>query len=178
MSAEFTLGQPVMFTNPLERRVGEYERTNGTSREPKTWEPPKTYPPGHPLFDYRDRVPVRGVIVGKRTLADGYRIYNGPDEGLAFTPTSRFPAYMVAFDMNRKPALVRPEDIAPVVEAGNEITVVVPAVPYPGGRSQAHFMTTAGDNLASGYKIGGSNVTYTVATLLGRVGAALRLKGL
>ena len=165
MSGEFTLGQPVMFTNPLQRCVGEYER----GRETKTWE--STWGPefGPAL---------KGIIVGKRSLADGHRVYLGEDEGLAFAPTARFPAYMVAFDMNRKPALVRPEHITPIVEFGNEITVTVPAGPYPGGTSQADFMTIAGDKLASGYKIGGSNLTYTVATLLGRVGTALRMKGL
>lgn len=53
-----------------------------------------------------------GVIVGERWLANGTVEYgNGWDSGTEFYPTEHFKAYLVAYDMRRKPAYVRPEDV-------------------------------------------------------------------
>lgn len=53
-----------------------------------------------------------GIIVGWRTLANGKVTYgndwDGSDE---FRPTEHFKAYLVAYDMRRKPVYVLPEDL-------------------------------------------------------------------
>ncbi len=53
-----------------------------------------------------------GVIVGWRTLSNGKVTYgndwDGSDE---FRPTEHFKAYLVAYDMRRKPVYVLPEDL-------------------------------------------------------------------
>lgn len=55
---------------------------------------------------------MEGVIVGWRTLANGTVEYgNDWDAGDEFRPTEHFKAYLVAFDMRRKPVYVLPEDL-------------------------------------------------------------------
>lgn len=59
-----------------------------------------------------------GVIAGVRTLADGYASWPYSDEPIVFYPESHFPAYLVAFDLRRKPVYLRIEDVRP--ERGGE----------------------------------------------------------
>lgn len=52
-----------------------------------------------------------GVVVGERILANGTVEYGGWDGSTEFYPTGHFKAYLIAFDMRRKPVYVRPEDV-------------------------------------------------------------------
>lgn len=55
-----------------------------------------------------------GIIVGRRTLSNGVNHYNGYDEPIVYEPTERFTAWLVAFDLHRKPVHVLPEHITPI----------------------------------------------------------------
>jgi hypothetical protein len=55
--------------------------------------------------------PLRVMICGERTLADGRVEYPGSyDEGIVFHPDSHFKALMVVKDMRSKPFFVRADD--------------------------------------------------------------------
>lgn len=58
-----------------------------------------------------------GVIVGQRTLANGENNYNGYDEPIVFVAKERFTAYLVAFDLRRKPVYVLPEHLTPLEQS-------------------------------------------------------------
>jgi hypothetical protein len=101
---ELRLGQRVRFNIYLKRGWQESTRAN---------------PHGH----YDDTVwyaiegPVReGIIIGKRTVSNGERHWIGPEEGSAYIGKRYFPVYLIAFDLGRKPQLVRPEDITALEE--------------------------------------------------------------
>lgn len=64
-----------------------------------------------------------GVIVGSRTLANGYASWPYSDEPIVFYPEHHFTAYLVAWDLHRRPVYLLPEDLTP------EITE--PEVPAP-----------------------------------------------
>ncbi len=51
-----------------------------------------------------------GIVIGVRTLSDGENAFMG-QEGIDYTPTRYFKAYLVAFDMRRKPVFILPEDL-------------------------------------------------------------------
>ena len=55
------------------------------------------------------------------------------------------------------------------------VTVDIPDVPYPGGRSTQHSFRKAAENLRLDYPAGGSNVRATIALLLDRVAEAMDL---
>jgi hypothetical protein len=65
-----------------------------------------------------------GIIVGKRTLADGDYYYGSEYEPGEFVPTERFAAYLVAYAMHRSPFLVRAEDleVIPLAEDQKVVT--------------------------------------------------------
>jgi hypothetical protein len=105
----FTLGQQVTFTHALERRR-EYVRAEGPADswsdvgpgyERKWWEAVK-----------RDAVHdlCRGVITGRRTLADGENHGYGY---IQFHPTRRFRAWLVVGALDLNPWLVLPEHLEP-----------------------------------------------------------------
>lgn len=105
MSAEFGLGDRVTFTRELARRS-----TDDWSG--RIWEP---------LGEYGE--PVEGVIVGKRTLNNGkfenepaghdggYGFFSGPTV-THYVTTESFTAYLVAYDLYRKPVYALPEHIS------------------------------------------------------------------
>jgi hypothetical protein len=97
---EFQLGQRVSFTHPLQRR---YQFMEGDRYGRKEWVPQTDYK-GVPESG-------AGIIIGKRTLANGVNHYNGYDEPITFHPKETFTAYLVAFDLRRKPVHVLPEHI-------------------------------------------------------------------
>lgn len=96
--SNFQLGQPVRYSHPL-ARIFTHDAKTGR----KVWAPQTNYK-GEPLIG-------RGIIIGKRTLANGKRHYIGYDEGIAFIPEEYFTAYLIAYDLARKPVYVRPEHI-------------------------------------------------------------------
>ena len=96
--SEYTLGQKVRVTQTL-RRQWDGGR--------KTWQ-------AWPIH------PGEGIVVGKRTLSNGkletiseyddvlgYKEYTHTD----YRATEHFAAYIVAYDLRRKPVLVKPEDM-------------------------------------------------------------------
>jgi len=100
---EFQLGQPVRYSRPLQRRYVFDEHEDRFNRSKKVWVEQVNYK-GEPESG-------TGIIIGKRTLADGVNQYNGYDEPIVFLPKERFTAYLIAFDLTRKPVYVRPEHI-------------------------------------------------------------------
>lgn len=58
------------------------------------------------------RLAMAGIIVGRRTLSDGV-LELGYDEPTVYHPERHFTAYLVAYDLNRKPVHVLPEDLYP-----------------------------------------------------------------
>lgn len=87
MSDEIQLGTKVTFDKYL-RRV--------SNRGRKTWETT-------PLL-------AEGVLIGVRTLANGRR-EGGWEEPWYFIPSEHFRAYLIAYDLRRKPVYVRPADV-------------------------------------------------------------------
>jgi hypothetical protein len=94
----FLLGQRVRYTKPL-RRV---EDSGPWGKRHKTWS-------SYTLPEER-----RGVVVGYRTLQNGHREY--VDEGFYFVPDGYVKAYLVSYDLHRKPEFVRPADLYPSIE--------------------------------------------------------------
>ncbi|MFS0715511.1 hypothetical protein ABC337_04805 [Arthrobacter sp. 1P04PC] len=97
----YVFGQRVHFVSHLERR---YVEIPGSSQWEKKWTPKLTY---KGELDGAGE----GIIIGKRTLANGENQYNGYDEPITFIPKERVTAFLVAFDLHRKPVHVLPEHI-------------------------------------------------------------------
>ena len=110
--SEFEFGQRVVFTKPMTRRQvprkevtvwenwglpGPQEVTKVINRE---WQP----------NEHKDAQ--AGMIIGKRTLSDGYSEYE--EWGYQYSRGVSFTAYLIATDMYAKPVLVRPENITAV----------------------------------------------------------------
>lgn len=101
MSATFVLGDRVKFSRNLQRSsYAELDPRSNRTRYIKRWKPSNFI---HPR---------EGVIVGKRTIWDGERYLIGYEEGYSFLPVSHQEAYLVAFDLRRKPVFVAVEDLA------------------------------------------------------------------
>lgn len=99
MSAEFALGDRVTFTRELERRT----KADWSARK---WEPKDAYDE-----------PRTGIIVGKRMLNNGTFIREDDSnwEGASvfhYRTTESFTAYLIAYDLRRKPVYVLPEHIS------------------------------------------------------------------
>lgn len=88
------LGARIEFTHTLCRT---------SSRVDKAWE--KTWLP------FRLVKPKQGLVIGMRTLANGENRTFGYDEPISFRPRSYVKAYLIAFDLRRKPVLVLREHI-------------------------------------------------------------------
>lgn len=98
---DYGLGDKVTFSHPLHRKETLASEV-WQGRWLHEWQP-DPFQPTRP-----------GVIVGRRTLSNGNVHYLGED-GTDYRPTEHFTAYLVAFDLRRKPVLVRPEHITPEV---------------------------------------------------------------
>lgn len=94
------LGQPVRFNlrDILFRSIGDSHRSG---RYPKVWKP-RSYQP--------NRV-VDGFIIGIRTLSNGDVTWGSYDEPTIYYPGEHFTAYLVAFDLRRKPVYLLPDDV-------------------------------------------------------------------
>lgn len=96
------LGQPVKFTATL-KRGGETRMAERFGRQvAEHWKVWRRHQ--HPAIE--------GIIVGQRTLANGRAEYEH-EAGMVWYPGTavRFTAYLIAFDLHRKPVLVMPVDI-------------------------------------------------------------------
>lgn len=117
----FKLGDGVTFSHHLKRVTS----TRFDADEPSAYRRSKTIK-AWKRVDFL--VEGRGVVVGKRTLANGERYYIGPDEGSTFVPEEYVHAYLVSFDMRRKPVYVLAEDLTlihtPKVERADSAVTV------------------------------------------------------
>lgn len=106
MTTDYQLGDRVTFTHTLHRRGrGLPERAWTIVRKEWTVEDYDGHtPPPNPR---------EGLVIGKRTLVNGDRDYLGFEEGYGFIPREYVTAYVVAYDMRRKPVYVLPEHLAP-----------------------------------------------------------------
>jgi len=111
VSAEFELGQRVRFSHPMSRMVvpshtlGADAGTAHYRGVAKAWQEHASSPP----------IMREGVIVGKRTLSNGFRIHE--EYGYEFSPVEHFPAYLIVTDLRQKPEYVRPERIEAISAA-------------------------------------------------------------
>lgn len=100
------LGQEVMFTHVLRRRREYTDRgyyQNAWVREP--------------AWNRTDqRAPVRGILVGMRTLSNGRASYDY-DEGWAYEAETTQQAALVAYGLRRSPVYVDLDDLVPVEES-------------------------------------------------------------
>jgi hypothetical protein len=105
----FELGQKVRFTWVLHRASEAAHPPGASSRRlpRKVWRTEGW--PGQP-----EPLPREGVIVGKRTLSDGEIDYGGYEDPVTYYPERHFTAWLVAFDLLRKPVLVLPQHIQAV----------------------------------------------------------------
>lgn len=140
-------GARVIFTHALRRHV-HYN----TSITVQGWSGPvkrdgdvKTWHP-EPMLGCT-RIPETGrtgIVIGVRTLANGLREYLGYEEGIAFVPAEHLRAYVIAWDMGRKPALVLPEHVkaeAARVDTRPDLPIGTPVHAYPGTRDAEPFAT-------------------------------------
>lgn len=96
---EYELGARVEFTYTLHRKFRA-----SAPRSRKVWE--------HEAWPGQDEPEARqGIIVGVRTLANGYLSGGYWEEPTQFEASEHFRAYLVAFDVRRRPVLVRPEHV-------------------------------------------------------------------
>lgn len=106
----YALGDRVKFTRHLERHGRYADRISH-----KVWE---KAPTDYLLESFpeigKEKV---GIVIGVRTLADGYNTYDY-DSGTEFHATGFFQAALVVFDLRRKPVFVLLEDLQPVKEEG------------------------------------------------------------
>lgn len=97
--SDFRLGQRVIFTHPLERR-GTWNAEK--RRAGKAWK--------HSSYEKAAREEHEGIIIGKRTLANGDTQWED-EVGTMFFPTEHFQAYLIATTLHRKPSVVRVENV-------------------------------------------------------------------
>lgn len=101
---DYTLGQRVHYSEHIRRRHSRPGEFLGPNR---IWSgeayPGKRWDGG------------TGIIVGKRTLSNGDSHWHY-DDAPTYTIKETFTAYLVAYDINRKPVHVLPEHLSAVVE--------------------------------------------------------------
>ena len=113
---DYTLGQRVRFTHQLVRasvsgyHIPVIEKYGDREVEHKRFINKKWMPIGYGKT-------LDGMVIGKRTLANGHSRWESDYESWSdsgyyqFDRAESFTAWLVAFDMRRKPVLVLPEHI-------------------------------------------------------------------
>lgn len=98
----FVLGAPVIFTGRLSRqyayKVSPWDKSNTWKQQCKWWQ----------SFPCK---PGEGVIVGRRTLSNGYTAPASYDEPAEWNPREYIRAYLVADHIDQKPFYVLPEHL-------------------------------------------------------------------
>lgn len=94
--ADYLLGDSVWFTSTLHRVEERRTHKKIHARFWKVWQP----------VDHELRY---GIVVGKRTLANGW-LAGGYGEPTVFVPEEHLTAWLVAFDLHRKPVLTLLDD--------------------------------------------------------------------
>lgn len=105
MSDTLPLGQPITFTHSLHRR---FHPSAPYSRKRWDVKPVLCLPFTGPRLGVER---LDGIVVGIRTLANGELLPGGWEDPDTFRPTEYFTAYLVAYDVRRKPVYVLPEHI-------------------------------------------------------------------
>jgi hypothetical protein len=118
----FELGQRVRFTHPITRRSVPIRTITVTERlGDMTWERERSI---NRAWEPNPFAPEReGLIIGKRTLSNGHHAWESEGYGEGFwlnEPAEHFTAYLIAFDLRRKPVHVLPEHITVISEAPGE----------------------------------------------------------
>jgi hypothetical protein len=96
----YELGQRVRFTTHLVRGWGGEATQHGSN---KVWAPQPIVGSATP--------PREGIIVGKRTLSNGWFAYGGYEDPGIYTAKEHFQAWMVVTDLRSAPVHVLPEHI-------------------------------------------------------------------
>jgi monoamine oxidase len=117
--SEFKLGQRVRFTRPMARRpVGGRNITVTEGLGDRTWERERFI---NRAWEPDPYAPEReGIIIGKRTLSNGHHYWESEGYGEGYwinEPAEHFTAYLIAFDLHRKPVHVLPEHITSLAAA-------------------------------------------------------------
>ena len=100
----YQLGQQVVYNRHITRRG---YRPDGAPGPDACW--------SSELWPGRPTDGGAGIIVGKRTLSNGdIHVSYGEDAATVYKPTEHFQAYLVAFDLRRKPVFVLPEHLTPL----------------------------------------------------------------
>lgn len=102
-------GQRVQFTWTLHRKRSSEHDSRGRWYHMHRWVCQRWETEPEPK-------PTEGIVIGVRTLADGTVTHNY-DSGSEFKPTRHFRAYLIAYDMRRKPVLVLPDYVHPILSA-------------------------------------------------------------
>lgn len=115
----YAFGDRVTFTRSLHRRT-----TSRRVISPSEWGNQHRYCSYKEwtierwLGDNPPEDPRDGIVIGKRVLANGY-VYYDQGEGTTFGPDQHLTAYLIAYDLNRKPVYVLPEHITPATTQEN-----------------------------------------------------------
>lgn len=115
--ATYALGDRVTFTRSLHR----------TTRDPSHWPEQagrranaKVWTTERWLGDISPAEPRPGIVVGKRTLANGLHIWGSYEDPDTFRPIEHFTAYLIAYDLRRSPVYVLPEHITPTTQENTD----------------------------------------------------------
>lgn len=103
-----TLGARINFTHFLRRA-----HKPSSPRGRREWSPCPNSLPGLPVAVIRP-----GIVIGVRTLANGEVDYGWEDNPTVFYAKEHFTAYLVAYDVHRKPVYVLPEHCTPELSRG------------------------------------------------------------
>jgi hypothetical protein len=91
------LGQKVTFQKCLRRSIKFEANESGWNERKNVW-------------IEKDHTHSTGLIVGKRVLQNGISQWEN-EEGWVFIPVERVVAYLVAFNLHKKPVFVLPEHL-------------------------------------------------------------------
>lgn len=89
---------------------GDGVASNVSGRWPKVWK----------RLSYQPNRVVDGILIGVRTLSEGDVVWAGHDEPTYYQPTDYLTAYLVAYDLRRRPVYLLPGDVTFVPEDRGE----------------------------------------------------------
>lgn len=116
-----------------------------------------------------------GVIVGKRTMAQGITESYYSDESACFLPCESSQVWLVAFHLSRKPVMCF-ENQVQALPTPESVTIPAPNLKHPGFHTQSHFMRTAARNITNDHPVGGYGVTSAVIKLLNDTADAMEVQ--
>lgn len=176
MSNTFHLGQRVKITGIVEKKRDHLswspkDRVHVFREVQERWAELKDLPGNSQYGMLRTRLVeteatiTEGVIVGKRTMAQGFTYAEYWPESNCFLPCATSQVWLVAFHLRRKPVMCFDHQVE-ALPMPESVTVPTPHIPHPGFHTQGHFMRTAARNIKNDHPVGGYNVTTAVIKLL------------